>query len=101
MEVALRLTREYVEINVSRLRAAPDQIRQEIERTSFDGFDVVIERVDYTGMWRQLLTIATMTTVEQGRPLAALQQLATIVGDAFDRAGIEFEFEGAQVRRLA
>ena len=52
-------------------------------------------------MWRQLLTIATMTTVDHGRPLAALQQLATIVGDAFDRAGIEFEFEAAQVRRLA
>jgi hypothetical protein len=101
MEVALRLTREYVEINVSRLRAAPDQIRLEIERATFAGFDVVIERVDYTGMWRQLLTIATMTTLGQGRPLAALEQLTTIVGDAFDRAGIEFEFEGAQVRRLA
>lgn len=101
MEVGLRLTREYLDINVSRLKAAPDQIRQEIERASFEGFDVSIERVDYAGMWRHLFAIVTLTTTAQARPLPALQQLSDIVGDAFDRAGIEFEFDGAHVRRLA
>lgn len=101
LEVGLRLTREYLDINVARLRAAPDQIRQELERATFDGFELEIERVDYAGMWRHLFAVVTLTTIVQARPLPALQQLADIVGDAFDRAGIEFEFDGAHVRRLA